>query len=44
MSSINKKYLWIGSAVVLAGAAVWYLSQDREDVKFDPKIHDKKLL
>jgi hypothetical protein len=43
MSSINK-YVMLGSAVVVAGAAIWFLSQDQETIKFDSKVHSKELL
>lgn len=43
MSSINK-YVMIGSAIVVAGAAIWFLSNDHEAIKFDPKVHNKDLL
>jgi hypothetical protein len=38
MSSTNK-YLMIGTAVVLAGAAAWYLSKDQDAIAYDPKKH-----
>ena len=43
MSSINK-YVLVGGAVIVAGAAVWYLSQDQETVKFDPTVHNRDFL
>lgn len=33
-----------GAAVVIAGAAFYFLSQDLEQIKFDPKIHNEEEL
>lgn len=42
MSSMNR-YVVIGSAIALTGAAIWYLSQDRSAIAFDPNVHNKEL-
>jgi len=38
MSSTNK-ILLAGAAVLVIGGALWFLSQDSEQIKFDPKLH-----
>ena len=37
--SSTYKYALIGCAAVLTLGAVYYLSQDRNEVKYDPRIH-----
>lgn len=39
MSSIKTRHIAIGFACLAAGVGIWYLSQDKEQVKFDPKKH-----
>jgi hypothetical protein len=42
--SSTQKYLWLGLGVFTLGAAVYFLSQDGEAVKFDPSKHTKEEL
>lgn len=39
MSSINTRHIAIGLACLAAGVGLWYLSQDKEATKYDPKKH-----
>jgi len=38
-SSNMKNYIMIGAGIFMAGAAIYFLSQDGEMIKYDEKIH-----
>lgn len=38
-SSNMKNYIMLGAGIVMAGAAIYFLSQDGETIKYDPKTH-----
>jgi len=43
-SSNMKNYVMLGAGIVMAGAAIWFLSQDGDMIKFDEKKHTLKEL
>lgn len=44
MSTDTQKWIIAGSGIILAGAVLWYLSQDGETVKYDPQEHTLEKL
>jgi hypothetical protein len=34
-----KNYIMLGAGIVMAGAAIYFLSQDGDMIKYDAKIH-----
>ena len=41
----TQKYLLVaGATLVVAGAAFYFLTQDLEQVKYDPKVHSEEEL
>ena len=44
MSTSTQKWIILGSGLVLAGAALWFLSQDGEYIKYDPVEHSVERL
>lgn len=44
MSTISKNYMMIGAAALVTGVALWYLSQDKEETKFDTSVHTVEKL
>lgn len=38
-SSNMKNYVMLGAGIVMAGAAIWFLSQDGDMIKYNPKEH-----
>jgi hypothetical protein len=44
LSTNTNRAIFIGAAAVGLGAALWYLSRDPNEVKFDSKVHTIEAL
>jgi hypothetical protein len=44
MPAISKNSIIIGAACVIAAGSLWYLSQDKDEIRFDSNVHTLEKL